>query len=110
MIIPVTFGLALFLAKNGHQNAGSRHNFAKIFPWFVIGFLLACVVNSANILPAAATSLWGQAGRLFTITAMVAIGCGANLNTLLRQGSGNLLLGFFCSVSVTLVSLFMLTW
>ena len=107
MIIPVTFGLALLLSKSGKQHTGS-YSFAKIFPWFVIGFLLACVINSANILPSDATSLWGQAGRLFIITAMVAIGCGANLKTLLSKGSGNVLLGFCSSASVTLVSLFML--
>jgi len=107
MIIPVTFGLALLLTKNGKQNTGS-YSFAKIFPWFVIGFLLACMVNSINILPSAATSLWGQTGRLFTITAMVAIGCGANLKTLLKQGGGNVLLGFCCSVSVILISFLMI--
>jgi len=110
MIIPVTFGLALFLTKSGHQNAGANYSYVKIFPWFVVGFLLACVVNSANILPSAATSFWGQAGRLSIITAMVAIGCGANLKTLLSKGSGTVLLGFCCSASVTLISLFMITF
>jgi len=107
MIIPVVFGLALFRARSGKQGAGPHCSFAKMFPWFVAGFLLACAVNSTNMLPPAATSLWGQTGKFFIITAMVAIGCGANLRTLLRQGSRTVLLGFLCAVSVTLVSLFL---
>ena len=39
MIIPVVFGLAFFRA--GKQGAGSHCSIAKIFPWFVVGFLLA---------------------------------------------------------------------
>ena len=107
MIIPVVFVLALLKTKNGPQDAGSHYRFdAKIFPWFVVGFLIACVVNSTNMLPSAATSIWGQTGRFFIITAMVAIGCGANLKKLIKQGGRTVLLGFCCAVSVTLVSLF----
>lgn len=108
MIIPVVFGLAFFLTRSGKQAAGSHCSFIKIFPWFVVGFLLACVANSINMLPSAAMSLWGQTGRFLIITAMVAIGCGANLKTLLRQGGRTVFLGFCCAVSVTLVSLFIL--
>jgi uncharacterized integral membrane protein (TIGR00698 family) len=104
MIIPIVFILAL--TRKGKQNIDPRgYSFVKMFPWFVAGFLLACAVNSANMLPPEATSLWGRTGKLFVITAMVAIGCGANLKTLVRHGGRTLFLGFCCAVSVALVSL-----
>jgi uncharacterized integral membrane protein (TIGR00698 family) len=61
MIVPVTLALAFITAR---QNREQQHfNFAKIFPWFVLGFLAAAVLNSTGWIPVTITSTLAQTGK-----------------------------------------------
>jgi uncharacterized integral membrane protein (TIGR00698 family) len=103
MIVPITLVLAvLFSRKNKTQN---HFNFIKVFPWFILGFLLAAVVRSLSLLPLSATSSLAWGGKFLIITAMAAIGLNTNIKAFIKAGPKALLLGALTWVGVALSSL-----
>jgi len=106
MIVPATFILALLQAKK--EGGAGSFKVAKVFPWFVAAFLAAGVINSFSIIPAEASAFWGNMGRFCIMMAMAAIGLKTDFKKLIRQGRRSILLGLCCSVSVAVVSFFML--
>ena len=103
MIIPMAFILAFRQAKKEGGQGGFK--LSKVFPWFVAGFLLACLVNSISLVPAYVSAFWGNMGKFCIMMAMAAIGLNTNLRDLLRHGRKAILLGGCCSFAVAMVSL-----
>ena len=104
MIIPITFVLALRTGKR-ERSEGSAFDFARIFPWFVLGFVAACVVNTAGVLPSGAARFFGSTGKFLVVVAMTAIGLGTDLRQLLAKCRESLLLGGICWLVVAVTSL-----
>lgn len=103
LIIPTTLVLALHTARR--QEKGSGFRLARVFPWFVLGFLLAALVNSFVPLPQALPHSLVQAGKFLIVTAMAAIGLSTNVKSLVAGGGRSILLGLGCWISVAVVSL-----
>jgi uncharacterized integral membrane protein (TIGR00698 family) len=104
MIIPVT--LVLALARWRHGEGGRGHlNLARIFPWFVFGFLAASLARTVGASPAAAVSSLPELGKFGICAAMAAIGFRSNPLKLVRNGTRPILLGLACWIAVALVSL-----
>jgi len=104
MIVPVTLALALLTARS-EKREDNHFNFLKVFPWFVVGFLAAAILNSLGWLPVQTTSLLAQSGKFFIIMAMSAIGLSTNLRTFIKTAPRALLLGSFTWLAVMLTSL-----
>lgn len=105
MIVPVTLVLAVY---TGRKEAGSRkggYSITKIFPWFVLGFVLASVANTFLALPAGMGSFLSQAGKFVIVMAMAAIGLNTNLVKLVKSGGRPILLGFLCWAVLSVTSL-----
>lgn len=45
LIIPITVVLAIYTARREGRGKG-KFNFVKIFPWFILGFVFAALINS----------------------------------------------------------------
>lgn len=103
MIIPVTLALAVFTARKKAMNPA--FSIIKIFPWFILGFLLASIINTTGLLPAAACRFLGETGKFFIVMAMTAIGLNTQLKQLLSNGLRPIVLGLSCWLAVALVSL-----
>lgn len=103
-IVPITLVLAVITSK---KNAGKNANYsiAKIFPWFVLGFLGASILNTFLPIPSNATHFLAQAGKFMIVMAMAAIGLNTNIIKLVKNGAKPILLGFLCWLSVSVVSL-----
>ncbi|KAF5079128.1 hypothetical protein DSECCO2_133120 [anaerobic digester metagenome] len=103
-IVPITLILAVITSK---KNAGENANYsiAKIFPWFVLGFLGASVLNTFLPIPSDATHFLSQAGKFMIVMAMAAIGLNTNIIKLVKNGARPIFLGFLCWLSVSVVSL-----
>ncbi len=101
MIIPITLFLAFFTAK---QNAGNNYSIKKIFPWFIVGFLLTALFHTFQPLPSIDKALV-QCGKYMIVMAMAAIGLNTNLPELIRNSGRSLLLGFSCWVVLSIVAL-----
>jgi len=102
MIIPIVLCIALM--KSGKTKA----NVMKSFPWFILAFLLASVINTSGLLPADMTVFWSVMGRFFIVTAMVAIGFGCDIKELISGGKRPLFIGLCCSLSVGAVALLLI--
>ena len=108
MIIPITFFLSIYIARTSSQK--SKFSFSKAFPWFVIGFVLAALLNTSNILPVAITQWLALSGKFLIVVAMVGIGLNTHLIKLLKNGIRPILLGLFCWISLAAVSLLVQYW
>lgn len=105
-IIPITLVLALWRAKRaGETENGARVRIKKIFPWFVLLFLLASVITTVLPIPAAAVSLLKNASKFFIVMAMAAIGLNTDLIKLVRTGGKPIFMGLCCWLAIAGVSL-----
>jgi uncharacterized integral membrane protein (TIGR00698 family) len=103
-IIPITFVLALYTTKKNKAES-QRFRVIDVFPWFVLGFLAACVVNSVGLMPAALSAFLGKSGKFFIVVAMVAIGLNTNIRSLLSNSKKSIALGAVCWFAVAVTSL-----
>jgi uncharacterized integral membrane protein (TIGR00698 family) len=102
MIIPVTLVLALYSSK---KSKSGNYQFSKIFPWFVLFFILASVLRTFLPLPENYVQVATLLGRYMIVMAMAAIGLNTNLLKLIKNGVKPILLGFICWVVLALTSL-----
>lgn len=103
-IIPITLFLAFYRA-NKEKNSKEKLGLNKIFPFFVLYFLLASIITTAFALPHSITVQTKELSKFFIILAMAAIGTNTNLPKLLKTGKKPIILGFCCWVGISVVSL-----
>ncbi|WP_019239574.1 MULTISPECIES: YeiH family protein [Enorma] len=113
-IIPITLALAFWqihLAKKaaaegeGTGEVAGSFDLKRIFPFFIIFFVLASVVTTVFALPAAVTAPIKELSKFFIIMAMAAIGFNTNIVKLVRTGGKPILMGLACWVAIASVSL-----
>ena len=117
MIIPITLVLAIYTTRNIRKenaanmadgigsDADSNYSIAKIFPWFVLGFVLTAILNTFLPIPDAVSAGLVQLGKFMIVMAMTAIGLNTNLKKLLTNGLKPICLGLCCWFVVAVVSL-----
>lgn len=109
MIIPITLILALWrtrrVEKTHEARGGGSYSLARIFPWFVLGFLATAVFNSVGILPAPAGDFLNELGKFGIMVAMAGIGLNTNVKSLFKNGLRPIALGLCCWFAVAVVSL-----
>lgn len=105
MIIPVTLVLAFYTSRQSAGKSKSAYNIVKIFPWFVLGFVAASVINTFVAMPHGVGSFLAQAGKFFIVMAMASIGLNTNVVKLVKSGGKPILMGFICWVVLSLTSL-----
>lgn len=110
LIIPITLFLAIYMAHAARkaQSAGVSNgsfNIVKIFPWFVIGFVIAALINSFGFLPQDVPHALSQCGKFMIVMAMAAIGLSTDVKKLVTGGWRPILLGSACWLAVAVVSL-----
>ncbi|MDD2217647.1 MAG: YeiH family protein [Eubacteriales bacterium] len=104
MILPITVALAMYMSR-GQKTEGKEYKLSKIFPWFVLGFLLASVANTWLLLPTGTGDFLAEVGKFMIIMAMAAIGLNTNLIRLLKNGLRPILLGLCCWIVLAVTSL-----
>lgn len=109
MIIPISliFAVVVYFNKRREYNKDSKVNYSmkKIFPWFIIGFLLTSLLNTVGIINVQAAGIFTEIGKFFIVVALSAIGLNSNLKQMVKTGFKPMLLGFIVWGSVTAVSL-----
>lgn len=110
LIIPVCLVLALVVAareKRKHAAAGSVGQFslARIFPWFILWFLVASAVRTAGLIPTAIQPALHMLAEFLIIVALTAIGLSANLRKMAASGPRPILLGLGVWIAVAVSSL-----
>ncbi len=64
-IIPITLVLALLRTRREGKQGGAQVDIKKIFPWFVLLFLLASIITTVLPIPAAAVSFLKERQQVF---------------------------------------------
>lgn len=102
MIVPISLAFALLVSRRRGQGS---YSLRKVFPWFVLGFLVASVVNTLGILGPHFPPLAGEAGKLMIVLALAGVGLGADLRKMVQIGPRPILMGLLVWVVVALSSL-----
>lgn len=110
LIIPVCLVLAFIVAaseKRKSMASGSSSDFslAKIFPWFILWFLVASGIRTAGLIPLPIQPAIHMLAQFLIIVALTAIGLSANLRKMASTGVRPILLGLGVWIAVALSSL-----
>lgn len=111
LIIPVCLALAFAVAvrekRRQKRTGGGAGDFrlARIFPWFILGFLAASAIRTAGLIPLAAQPLLHTLAECLIVVALSAIGLSANLRQMAASGTRPILLGLGVWVAVAASSL-----
>mgnify|MGYP000919998803 FL=1 len=104
MIVPVCLFFSLLVMK-GAKESGAGFSLRRIFPMFVLYFIVACIVNTTGIIPAEVSHGLGTLGKFAIVLAMSAIGLNTDLPSLVKNGLRPLVLGIVCWIAVAGTSL-----
>ena len=92
---------------NQENGADLKANFsiAKIFPWFILGFLAMSVVASIFSIPAGIVSGTKTASKFLMVCALAAIGLNTSFASMKKAGIRPMIHGFIISALVVIVAL-----
>ena len=109
-IIPITLVLSVLQMRKakaqGQENAGT-FSLKKIFPFFILFFVLASVVTTVFSLPGTVTGPLKQLSKFFIVMAMAAIGLNTDLIKLIKTGGKPIFMGLCCWIGIACMSLLM---
>ena len=91
----------LFDCRNTRMNL----KLAKIFPWFILGFLAMAILASLISIPAATVALTKRTSKFLMVCALAAIGLNTSFASMKKAGVRPMLHGFIISALVVVVAL-----
>lgn len=112
-IIPITLFLAFWQVRQakraaetgkGDGMATGTFDIKKIFPFFILFFVLASVITTVFALPVAVTAPIKTLSKFFIVMAMAAIGFNTDVVKLVKTGGKPIFMGLCCWIGITLVS------
>ncbi|MFC4200141.1 YeiH family protein [Candidimonas humi] len=105
LIIPVCLVLALYQAWRHKKQGAGDFSLARIFPWFILWFLVASGLRSAGLVPESWNGAIHFMAEFLIIVALTAIGLSSDLRRMARAGLRPVMLGFGVWMAVALSSL-----
>lgn len=108
-IIPITLVLAFVRTKRAKTD-GTKVDFKKIFPMFILYFLLASVITTVCVSVGVSASVFAPLktlSKFLIVMAMCAVGLNTNIVKLIKTGGKPLIMGFCCWVGIAGMSLLM---
>ncbi|HET7358841.1 MAG TPA: YeiH family protein [Rhodanobacteraceae bacterium] len=107
LIIPVCLVLAMVEAWRHKKHGSGDFSLARIFPWFILWFVVASAIRTAGVIPDAWHAGIHAAAEFLIIVALTAIGLSADLRRMAATGLRPILLGLGVWAAVALSSLAM---
>ena len=83
----------------------ANFSIAKIFPWFILGFLAMSIVASVFSVPAAVVAGTKKASKFLMVCALAAIGLNTSFADMKKAGIRPMIHGFIISALVVIVAL-----
>ena len=112
-IIPITLALAFWRtwqAKRGGSASSGSFDIKKVFPFFILFFVLASVITTVSTMAGVDAALFQpfkELSKFFIILAMAAIGINTDLVKLIKTGGKPIFMGVCCWAGITCASLIM---
>lgn len=114
LIIPICFALIALQFWQQKKSNDSTFSLVRIFPWFILWFVVASGVRTLGFIPEAIDAPLRLFADFLIVLALSAIGLSSNLRTMRAAGIRPILLGLGVWVAVALSSLLFLyvagTW
>lgn len=110
-IIPITLFLSFYRLRQSQVNDQIKQQapkISKIFPMFIIYFILASLLTTFLTQMGISASIFNplkQLSKFFIVMAMAAIGLNTHLMKLIKTGKQAIVLGACCWFAITLMSL-----
>ena len=110
MIVPMALLFSLVAARRARAGAdgGGSFSFARVFPWFVLGFLLMSMWTTWGGLPGEWATFCKAAGKFLIVVALSGIGLNTDLRKILATGVRPIVLGACLWVVVAALALAMI--
>ncbi|MDL2259618.1 putative sulfate exporter family transporter [Deltaproteobacteria bacterium OttesenSCG-928-K17] len=108
MIVPMALIFSFVAARRAEKAGGGGFSLVKVFPWFVLGFLLMSVWATWGGLSAGAASGCKAAGKFLIVVALSGIGLNTDLRKILATGIKPMILGAFLWFVVAALALVMI--
>jgi len=105
LIIPICLVLAFAVAAREKKKGAADFSLRRIFPWFILWFLVASALRTTGLIPAAILPALHDAAEFLIIVALTAIGLSANLRKMIASGARPILLGLGVWAAVSISSL-----
>lgn len=92
---------------NGLDDSGLKVNFSikKIFPWFIVGFVLMSVIASIFTIPTQVVTSTKALSKFLMVSALAAIGLNTSFASMKKSGIRPMIHGFIISALVVVVAL-----
>ena len=108
-IIPTVLVFSLInlrIKRKENINSGYKKvNIAKIFPWFILGFLALAIVNSFGIIPVSISAIAKNTSKFLMVAALAAIGLNTSFKDMKKSGINPMIHGFVISALVVIVAI-----
>ena len=105
LIIPICLILVVIVAYRQKRQGHSDFRLAKVFPWFILWFLVASALRTLALLPAPLLPVLHQGAEFMIIIALTAIGLSSDLRRMAATGFRPILLGLGVWAAVSISSL-----
>jgi uncharacterized integral membrane protein (TIGR00698 family) len=109
MIIPISliFSVVVSIQKKKDAKDTGKVNYSlkKIFPWFILWFLVASLLNTLGLFDSTAIKYINTLGKFMIVMALSAVGLSADFKKMLKTGIKPMILGLIVWFTVAIVSL-----
>lgn len=109
MIIPISlifsFIVAIQKKKEVSGNSTVNYSFKKIFPWFILWFLVASLLNTIGLFKGSSITYINLLGKFMIVMALSAVGLSADFKKMLQTGVKPIFLGLIVWFTVATVSI-----
>ena len=95
---------ALDNSQNGSE-LKAKFSITKIFPWFILGFLVMAGLNSIGVFSAEFSALAKCVSKFLMVAALAAIGLNTSVKDMKKSGVQPMLHGFIISALVVVVAI-----
>jgi uncharacterized integral membrane protein (TIGR00698 family) len=99
---PLVVALSLLVAR---ERAGPRPGLSRLVPWFVLGFVVAAIARSLELIPALVLPVLAGTASVLTMLSMAALGLGVDLRAIARVGPRAILTVVLSLITLLFLSL-----
>ncbi|WP_246942938.1 YeiH family protein [Bacillus pinisoli] len=107
-LVPVAVILSFYLSYQARKSSTiiqEKVNISKIFPYFILAFVGAAMINTLFLLPVSFVETTTSVAKFLIVMVMASVGLGTDVKKIKSIGIRPLLVGFISSVILGLVSL-----
>lgn len=109
LIVPITCFLAMKTMRNKTSNKSngctSKYKISHVFPWFILGFVAASMMNTFLPIPTGVKECLLPMGKYMIVIAMTAVGLNTNIAEMTKGSWKPIVLGLGCWITLSITSL-----